>query len=248
MRVSTRRKSPTGPTEGDLPLESLSIVLPCYNEGLTIAGVARAAEKAGRTVAKQVEVIVVDDGSDDQSAEILSSLTAENPALRCVVHRENQGYGRALRSGFSAAHHRHIFYTDADGQFDFNDLPQAVSLLEEADIVVGYRAARQDPWRRRLNGRLWSLLTSRCFDLKVRDVNCAFKLFPAELFHRITLRSRGALIDAEILTKSRQLGFVIRELPVRHYPRRGGRATGADLRVIWRAFLELFDLVRQVAR
>jgi len=248
MDAAPSRQHQVGLTAERRALDSLSIVLPCYNEGFTIAAVAEAAERVGREVADVVEVIVVDDGSDDRSGEILRAMETEIPTLRCVEHGENRGYGQALRSGFRAARHRYVFYTDADGQFDFGDLHQAVLELRENDIVVGYRAIRQDSWVRRLNGRLWSYLTNRCLGLRVRDVNCAFKIFPADLFDRITLRSRGALIDAEILVKSRRLGLRIGEIPVRHHPRRGGRATGADLRVMWRAFAELFELIRQGAR
>lgn len=223
-------------------LPELSVVLPCYNERLSIVEVVREAERAARGVARDVELVVVDDGSVDGSAEILRALEKEISSLKVVFHDVNRGYGSALRSGFDAVMKEHVFYTDSDGQFGFEQLEEAARLLEGYDVVIGYRAQRRDPWLRRLNGRLWTSLTNLCFGLQVRDVNCAFKLMPRALVRNAGLRSRGALIDAELLHEARRRDFSVAQIPVAHRQREEGAATGANLRVMLRAFTELVSV------
>ncbi len=231
------------------PPTSLSIVLPCFDEAAAIGGVVEAALAAGRSVVGQLEVLVVDDGSTDATAEAVEALCAVHPEVRLLRHGTNRGYGAALRTGFAAARHEHVFFTDGDGQFDLSDLPRLHELTMRYDVVSAYRRSRRDPWARVLNGLAWTLLTNVLLGADVRDVNCAFKLFPRKLLEEAELRSEGALLSAELLSEARRLGYSIGQLPVAHLPRRAGRATGADPAVIGRAFRELAELVsRRVAR
>jgi glycosyltransferase involved in cell wall biosynthesis len=217
----------------------LSVVVPCFNEEGNVARVIRQAAKVGRSVASELEIIVIDDGSTDDTARILADLKPAIPELEVVQHCRNRGYGAAVRSGLCRARMEYVFLTDGDGQFDLSELPEAVRLLRAHDLVAGYRLQRRDGWWRRLWGRVWTALVNRVFGLRVRDANCAFKLLPQSLVRTSNLRSDGALISAELLAEARRSELTIAECPVSHYPRLVGRQTGASFRVIATAFVEL---------
>ena len=219
----------------------LSVVVPCFNEEGNIGRVVEQAAQVGRRHNSDLEIVVVDDGSTDDTASVLRSLKAENPELRVVEHPRNRGYGAAVRSGLDRASMDYVFLTDGDGQFDLQELPSAMRLLSEHDVVAGYRENRQDGWWRSLWGRIWTALVNRALGLHVRDANCAFKLLPQSLLRSSDLRSEGAFISAELLLEARRFELSIAECAVSHYPRRAGRQTGASLRVIVKAFRELAE-------
>jgi glycosyltransferase involved in cell wall biosynthesis len=151
-----------------------------------------------------------------------------------------------LQRGFREARKNWIFYTDGDGQFDFGELPKLLPLLETHDIVSCYRLDRRDSFMRKANALAWSTLVNIMFRIGLRDIDCAFKIYPRTFIEAITLHSKGALIDTEMLAKARNLGLSIAQLGVHHYPRTAGQQTGANLKVILRAFKELFRLHRQI--
>ncbi|UCH28337.1 MAG: glycosyltransferase family 2 protein [Myxococcales bacterium] len=221
----------------------LSVVVPCFNEEGNIARVVRQAAQVGRGLASELEIIVVDDGSTDDTPHVLSGLRDRISELRIISHPRNRGYGAAVRSGLDRASMEHVFLTDGDGQFDLCELPRAARLLGKHDVVVGYRMNRRDGWWRRLWGRAWTALVNRLFSLGVRDANCAFKLVPRSLVRSSDLRSDGALISAELLLEARRFDLSVGECPVSHYPRPTGRQSGASIRVILTAFLELAGCV-----
>ena len=227
---------------------SLTIAFPCYNEEANVERVTRAAVEIARQVADDWEVVIVDDGSRDRTGEIADRLAAEIPNVRAVHNCPNLGYGGALARGFREARKNWIFYTDGDGQFDFGELPKLLPLLETHDIVSCYRLDRKDPLMRKVNAFAWSTLVNLLFGIGLRDIDCAFKIYPRTFIERIEMKSRGALIDTEMLAKARRLGCSIAQLGVHHYPRTAGQQTGASIRVILRAFKELFKLYRQIKR
>lgn len=229
-------------------LPSLSIFLPCYNEEGNVERVVKAALSAGAAVTDDLEVIVVNDGSRDRTGELADALAAADPRVRAVHNRPNQGYGGAVTRGLRESRKAWIFFTDGDGQFDIHELPRLVALLDRCDVAVGYRIRRADPPIRRLNAWAWGVLVRALFGLKVRDIDCAFKLLPRELVQRIPLESRGALISTEMLARASRLGYRIAEVGVNHYPRVAGTQTGAKLSVIVRAFWELFQLSGRIKR
>jgi glycosyltransferase involved in cell wall biosynthesis len=215
---------------------SLSLVLPAFNEAANLPEGLAAAQVA--LAGLDWEVVVVDDGSADGTAEVVAAVAAAEPRVRLVRHPRNRGYGAALRSGFQAATRPWVMFTDADLQFDLREVHRLLDAAERYDIVAGYRADRQDPLNRRVNAWAWGQLVNASFDLDVRDVNCAFKLFRREVLE-LPLRSDGAFVNTELLARARAAGYRIRQVPVSHFPRQRGVQTGAQPRVVLRAFAEL---------
>ncbi len=227
-------------------LSSLSIFFPCYNEEGNVERVTRAAVEIAPRFAERFEIILVDDGSRDRTGEIADRLASEAPNVRAVHNRPNLGYGGAVRRGLREAKMEWIFFTDGDGQFDIRELPKLIELLDSCDFAVGYRIRRADPFVRKVNAFCWGTLVRALFGLKVRDIDCAFKLLPKSLIDAIELHSDGALISTELLAKAKHRGLRIAEVGVNHYPRTAGQQTGANIKVILKAFRELFKLRRRI--
>lgn len=223
-------------------LHSLSLFYPMYNEeGNIQEAVTRAIEILPR-YADEFEVILVDDGSKDRTPELADSLAAGDARVRAVHHPQNRGYGAALRSGIAAARYPWIFYTDGDNQFDLEELRLLLPMRFENQIVTGYRIKRGDPVNRKVNAWIYNSLMRSLFGLRLRDIDCAFKLYQANIFQGMTLKSEGALIDTEILVRARKQGARIGEIGVHHYPRIAGEQTGAKISVMFRAVWELLRL------
>jgi len=217
----------------------ISAVMPAFNEEANLEQSVGRMAAALHSQARAFEVIVVDDGSRDGTAKVLERLKAIHPSLRVVRHPVNRGYGAALRSGFAAARYPWVFLMDADNQFDPSDVASLLARAADADIVAGYRKQRRDPLPRRLNAWAFFTLVTILFGRLARDVNCAFKLMRRDLLERMELHSEGALINTEVFVLARQLHARVVEVPIQHYPRTSGRQTGANLRVVFRAFSEL---------
>ena len=219
----------------------LSVVVPCFNEQSNVGAVLRQAAEVGRQLATELQIVVVDDGSVDETPTVLDGLEGSIPELEVVTHASNRGYGAAVRTGLARARLDYVFLTDGDGQFDLAELPAAVQLLGEHDLVAGYRAQRRDGRWRRLWGRVWTGVVNLVFGIGVRDANCAFKLLPQSLLCGSELRSDGALISAELLFVARRSALSVGQCPVSHYPRQTGRQSGASPRVIATALIELLS-------
>ena len=237
------------PVTSDGKLPSLTVFFPCYNEEANVERVTAAALKMCARVAQDYEVIIVNDGSRDRTEEIAEKLVRNHPGrVRAVHNKPNRGYGGALQRGFGEATKEWIFYTDGDGQFDFEEIDKLIPLLEDHDVVSAYRVDRQDPWIRRLNAACWGVLIRFLFRMNIRDIDCAFKIYPRRFVDAVELKSEGALIDTEMLARATRAGYTIGQVGVHHYPRTAGEQSGANLRVILRAFKELFKLRRQIMR
>ena len=227
---------------------SLSVFFPCYNEQ---DNVARTTERAIAVLEKlnaDYEAIIVDDGSKDATGQIADKIAARNKRVRVVHHPTNLGYGAALQSGFRSAAKELVFYTDGDGQFDISEMPPLLPLIKQYDIVSCYRLNRQDNMIRKINAWCWTKLVCFLFKMKIRDIDCAFKLYKREIFDNIKMVSTGALIDTEILARATRKGYAVTQRGVHHYPRTSGTQTGAKLGVIIRAFRELFKLYNQIKK
>jgi dolichol-phosphate mannosyltransferase len=204
----------------------LSLVLPAFNEEGNIERAVRDAAAAAAALTPEYEVVVVDDGSRDHTAARLAALQPEmGERLRVVRHPANRGYGAALRSGFQAARGELVFYTDADNQFDLTELDQFLPLMGECDAVLGYRARRQDPPLRLLTSRVFNQIAAWTLGLRVRDVNCSFKLFRGDLLRSLPLVSDGFLIDTEVVARLQRGRARLLEKGVTHLPRTAGRST-----------------------
>ena len=210
-----------------MPFDTISAVLPALNEEENIeTATLRLAEVLGSLSLKDWEVIIVDDGSTDRTGEIADRLSREDPAhIRVFHHSPNLGYAEALKTGFTSARHQLIFYTDSDNQFDVRELKNLLPLIEDADIVNGFRVYRFDPLTRLVLSWGFNLLVRIMFRINVRDIDCAFKLFRREVFDKVTIESKKFFVDAEVLAKAKYFGFRTVEIGVRHYPRPAGRST-----------------------
>ena len=222
---------------------SLTVFFPCYNEEANVERTTLSAMMACERLVDDYEIIIVNDGSKDRTAAIADRLADEHANVRAVHNNPNRGYGGALQRGFREARKDWVFYTDGDGQFDFEELEKVLPMIADFDMVTGFRMNRQDPMMRKLNAWAWGRLVRTVFSgLKVKDIDCAFKLYPRSFIDAIEMRSTGALIDTEMLAKATYMGYSIGEIGVHHYPRSAGEQTGANLGVILRAFRELLSL------
>ena len=218
---------------------SISVVLPAYNEEKVIATtVARVFQALSRMVA-DFEILVVNDGSKDRTGAIVAAMAAQQPRVRLITHQVNQGAGAALLSGFMRATKAYTFYMDSDGQFDIYDLARLLPYVGEYDGVFGYRFKHHDLWIHKFNGWCWNLAVRFVFNIRVRDIDCAFKLFRTDYFRQVVFEAHGALLQTEVVYKFARAGYSYTEIPVRHLPREGGQARGAKPRVILRACKEL---------
>ena len=225
---------------------ALSYFFPAHNEEANLEGLVREALEALPLLADTFEIIAVDDGSTDRTGEIADGLAAELPdVVRVVHHPVNRGYGGALRSGFEAARFDLLAFTDGDRQFhvaDLGRLTERLAAADRPDVVVGFRIRRADPFVRVLYARTYRLANRVWFGLRVRDVDCACKLFRRAALEGIRVESAGAFFSAELLIKIRSAGHPFAEVGVPHYPRTAGSPTGARPSVIWRAVKDFWGL------
>ena len=227
---------------------SLSIVLPAYNEQDNVEAAVETAARAAAGVVPDYEVVVVDDGSRDATAERLAAKAAAmDGRLRVLRHPVNKGYGAALRAGFLAARGDLVFYTDSDNQFDLAELGAAVPLMEHHDAVLGYRLRRQDPLARLVTSAVFNRITCLLLGVRVRDLNCSFKLFRSEVLRALPLQSDDFFIDAELVACLHRAGARCTQVPVRHLPRRAGRSSvrASDVPRTLRSLLRMRARLRQ---
>lgn len=229
-------------------LKEVSAFFPAYNEEKNIENMVRQAEKVLGEVAEKYEIIVIDDGSKDRTAEIVNQISTGNERVRLVSHKKNMGYGMALRTGFKSCKYEWMVFTDSDGQFDFSEFPNFIEEQRKtgADLVVGYYRKRAVPFKRKFNTFIWQLIIRALLGLKIRDIDCGFKFIRKRVIDEMTLISeRGAFISTEFLSKAVQHKYKIVEIPVNHYPRKAGDATGADIKVILNSFKDLYKVKKR---
>ena len=225
----------------------LIIQIPCYNEEKLLPETIKNLPYEIPGI-DEIEILVIDDGSSDDTGVVADGLAAEIEEVKVIHHEQNSGYGAALQSGFKGATKNLVFYTDGDAQFDIAELGQLLPLIKQYDIVSCYRLDRRDNFIRKVNAWCWTKLVCLLFGMKLKDIDCAFKLFKRQIFDNIRMQSTGALIDTEILARAIRKGYTVTQVGVHHYPRTVGSQTGAKLSVIFRAFKELFHLRREILR
>ena len=239
MSKKTSGKKAKGPAG-----HAVSAVLPAYNEQDVLRQSVQELHAALEKQCERFEILIVDDGSTDDTPRLADELADEYEAVRAIHHRPNTGYGAALRTGFTSARLPLVFYTDADSQFVPGEIGLLLERIGEADIVTGYRADRQDPWQRKFFSWGFKKFIGFIFGVRVRDCDCAFKLYRRKVFGEITIDSDMFFVDAEVLAKAAVLGYRIDEVAVTHRPRAGGESTVrlshilSTLREAWHVFRE----------
>jgi glycosyltransferase involved in cell wall biosynthesis len=231
-------------------LPELSVFLPTYNEHESIGDVVTKTARIIKSVADKWELIVVNDGSTDETQTILEDLAEKDTHIKIINHEQNRGYGAALKSGFYNSRYKWIAFIDSDGQFDFSEITNFIEKQKEtnADLVIGYYKKRRVSTFKIITSKLWEMSVNILFRLKVHDIDCGFKFISAEVFKKIPkLESeRGAFISSELLIKAKKSGFKIVEVPVTHYPRTRGTGTGRNLNVIIKSFIDLLRLWKKL--
>ena len=226
-------------------LKSLSIFFPFWNEEENVGNVVTKAVPVAEKIADKWEIIIVDDGSSDNTLKVAKELAEKHEFVRVASHTPNRGYGAALKEGFTNSRYDTVVFTDGDGQFDFSQIERFIEKIDDNDIVIGFRERRRDnPVRHVLMNllKIWDLLF---FGFRFKDIDCGFKMFKRSALNQIMpLYSEGAMISTEILAKAKKKNLKIAQVPVTHYKRLHGKESGADLYVITRAILESMQLWR----
>ena len=222
---------------------SLSIFFPAYNDAGTIASLALIAHMTARTLTDDYEVIVVDDGSPDHTGELLDEMARHFPWLKVVHHAENRGYGGALRTGFLTATKDLVFYTDGDAQYDPREMVRLhEALTPDVDFVNGYKIGRSDPFHRKVIGKAYHLFVRTMFGLRLRDVDCDFRLMRRDVFRKVTLTRSSGVICVELMKKVQDHGFHIAQVPVHHFHRTYGKSQFFNLPRVARTLVDLTRL------
>jgi glycosyltransferase involved in cell wall biosynthesis len=225
------------------PTPSLSVFFPAYNDSGTIASLVIAARQTAQKLTSDFEIIVVNDGSVDATPRIADELARTYPDVRVIHHPKNRGYGGALRSGFATATKDFVFYTDGDAQYD----PSEIALLwpkmtPGVDLVNGYKISRSDPLHRIVIGRIYHHTVKILFGLRVRDVDCDFRLLRRTVFDRVQLEKNSGVICLEMMKKIQDAGFRIVEVPVHHYHRAHGQSQFFNFRRVIRTGIDVLKL------
>jgi glycosyltransferase involved in cell wall biosynthesis len=221
----------------------ISVFFPAYNDAGTIASLVVLADRTLRRLADDYEIIVVNDGSADHTAQVLSELEAVYPRLRVVHHPTNLGYGSALRTGFASATKDLIFYTDGDAQYDVRELERLLPLMaDDVDIVNGYKISRSDPLHRTIIGKIYCWIIKLAFMIKIRDVDCDFRLVRRASYQRVRLHSTSGTICVEMVRSFQDAGLRFAECPVHHYHRAYGKSQFFNFKRLFKTFSDLSRL------
>ena len=221
----------------------LSIFFPAYNDAGTIASLALVAHMTARTLTDDYEVIVVDDGSPDHTGALLDEMAKHFPWMKVVHHETNRGYGGALRTGFLTASKDVVFYTDGDAQYDPREMVKLWEALSpDVDFVNGYKITRHDPLHRVVIGRAYHWFVKIAFSLRLRDVDCDFRLMRRRVFEKVRLTRSSGVICVELMKKVQDHGFRIAEVPVHHFHRSYGKSQFFNFPRVFRTLVDLSKL------
>jgi glycosyltransferase involved in cell wall biosynthesis len=223
--------------------KGISVFFPAYNDAGTIASMVIAARMAVRELTDDFEILVINDGSLDHTGEVLVELDKVFPELRVVHHSKNRGYGGALRTGFASATKELVFYTDGDAQYDPREMKELYEVMDEnVDFINGYKIGRSDPLHRILIGRIYHWAVRLSFGIRLRDVDCDFRMFRRKIFDRIELTKSSGVICVELMKKVQDAEFRIRQVPVHHFHRAYGKSQFFNFRRIIRTLFDLSQL------
>jgi len=222
---------------------SLSCFFPCYNDAGSIASMVVLMDKVARQITDDYEILVIDDGSTDNSRAILKELEPRYSRLRLIFHDKNKGYGGALKAGFYSAKKEFIFYTDGDFQYDITEMPKLVEMMNDnVDVVNGYKVMRSDPLNRIIIGSLYQYFMKFIFRFKIRDVDCDFRLMRRKIFDNLDLKYNSGVVCVEMIKKIQDKGYRFTEVPVSHYHRVYGRSQFFNFRRLFHVARDLSKL------
>lgn len=222
---------------GDNKIYSISVFFPCYNDRGTIASMVLDVKSVLEKITDDYEIIVVDDGSSDGSRDLLLKLQYDVPQLKLVMHEKNKGYGGALKSGFNASGKELVFYTDGDGQYDVKELPLLLEkMTDDVDIVNGYKIKRNDPLHRIIVGLIYQYFIKIMFNLRIKDVDCDFRLIRKRVLDKIKLESNTGTICIELVKKLEIAGARFSEVGVHHFFRIYGKSQFFNFKRVFKTF------------
>lgn len=230
-------------------INSISIILPALNEEGNIEAAIQDIQSYFSSREEKYEIIVINDGSTDSTGDIVERLAKENGSVRVIHHSINKGYGSALKEGFESSKYKYVFFTDSDRQFDIKGLDILLPLIktDAVEIIIGYRLKRQDPFIRRFLSWGYNSLVGFLFDLNVKDIDCAFKIFRKDIFSKIKIESKNFFVNTEILAKARYFGFNVLEVGVPHFPRAAGKTT-VSFKHIPVTLIELYRINKEIKK
>lgn len=224
-------------------MASVSIFYPCYNDWGTMGSMVMLTIRTAERLGLDYDITLIDDGSGDHTLDLLEEIECHFPQVQVKRHEKNRGYGGALRSGFASAKKEWIFYTDGDAQYDVRELERLVEkIADDVDVVQGYKITRHDPLHRIVIGRIYHHLVKLAFGLKIRDVDCDFRLIRRSVFDRVELKSDSGVICAEMMTKIQRAGCRVTEVPVHHFDRHHGKSQFFNFSRIFRVARNLAGL------
>ncbi|MBI3008789.1 MAG: glycosyltransferase family 2 protein, partial [Candidatus Omnitrophica bacterium] len=219
--------------------ESITVFFPLYNDEATVEKLVNDTLSLLKSITNDYELILVNDGSIDNTGAICSRLANKNAKIRVIQHEKNKGYGAALKAGFTNATKELVFYTDGDGQYDVKELAGLLPYIHEVDVVTGYKIKRSDPVYRKVLGKIYHWTAKFLFSLRVKDIDCDFRLLRRSIFNNITLESDSGVICVEMMKKIQNAGYKIKEVSVHHYPRTSGRSQFFRVKNIFRVMTGL---------
>ena len=228
-------------------IKAISVFFPAYNEEVNIEKTVRQARKVLLQIANKWEILIINDGSTDKTGQVAAKLRREDKRIDVINHPINQGYGAALKSGFSNARYPWVAFTDSDGQFNFSEIKKFLPLMKNSDLILGYRLNRADSFFRKIYTFVWGKIPVVLWGLKVKDYSCGFKLIKKKVFDAVQpLVGEEKVTQIEMLVKAKRKGFKFAEIGVRHYPRKYGAQTGANIKVVVKSITDLFKLWKKL--
>ncbi len=224
-------------------MKSISVFFPAYNDEGTIAKIVSDADSVLNSIIKDYEILIIDDCSPDNTGKIADKLAKSNKKIKVIHHEKNKGIGGVLVSGYKNAKKDYVFYTDGDAQYDIKEIEKLIKYIPQSDIVIGYRKKRADPFIRKLTSKVYNILIRVLFNLKVKDVDCSFKLIKKSLIDQIDLKTSSGFVDAELMWKlKKKYNHKIIQIPVNHYERKFGKTQFFKFKLIYDMFLDMFKI------
>lgn len=241
----TQSSSASARSRAGIPVQSISVIIPAYNDETTVSKLVQDTDCLLKEISDDYEIVVVNDGSKDNTLAVLQELAQKFKNLRLIHHERNQGFGRTIKELYLAGTKELVFSLPGDYQFAPKELLTMAKGLHKHDFVIGHRVKRNDPPRRKLQSAIYNLMLRICYGCSYKDVN-SIKLFRREILNHFNLESDTPFVDAELCIRAYKAGFKVIEIPIEHLPRLSQGASGGKFSVIWETFSDLFRMSRRI--